>query len=54
MTGRKKSSEAISATELMAQLQSDPGYQRKLQATSNLRVREGHASALVSVQPVTT
>lgn len=33
MTGRKKSTGAISATELMAQLQKDSGYQRKLQAT---------------------
>ena len=32
MTGRKKSSGPISATELMAQLQNDPEYQRKMQA----------------------
>lgn len=32
MTGRKRGSGAISATELMAQLQQDPEYQRKKQA----------------------
>lgn len=47
MTGPKKSSGAISATELMAQLQRDPGYQRRLQATEverQTRVQELRAA----------
>ena len=43
MTGRKKSSGAISATELMAKLQNDPEYQRKMQAAEaerQVRVQE--------------
>lgn len=37
MTGRERGSGAVSATELMARLQNDQGYQRKVQAAETER-----------------